>query len=76
MEAERRAPKSEALGALDWRSETLQLLSGLRGEGLGDLVDPLPAITAPTAGVACRAKRPPRAPLGEPGTTADEHAGT
>jgi hypothetical protein len=40
MEAERRAPKSEALRALYWRSEILQLLSWLRGEGLGDLVDP------------------------------------
>jgi hypothetical protein len=40
MEAERRAPKSEALRALYWRSEILQLLYWLRGEGLGDLVDP------------------------------------
>ena len=40
MEAERRAPKSEALQLLYWRSEILQLLYWLRGEGLGDLVDP------------------------------------
>jgi hypothetical protein len=42
MEAERRAPKSEALQALYWRSELLQLLSWLRGEGLGDRVEPPP----------------------------------
>jgi hypothetical protein len=33
------APKSEPLRALYWRSEILQLLYWLRGEGLGDLVD-------------------------------------
>ena len=134
MEAERRAPKSEALRALYWRSEILQLLYWLRGEGLGDLVDPpllerflgvdaatglryldrltddgyldrdgdwfalsarglqqgtlefaatsatctvpFVAIAAPTAGVISRATRPPRAPLGERETTADEHTGT
>jgi hypothetical protein len=32
-------PKSAALRALYWRSEILQLLYWLRGEGLGDLVD-------------------------------------
>jgi hypothetical protein len=32
-------PKSAALRALYWRSEILQLLCWLRGEGLGDLVD-------------------------------------
>jgi hypothetical protein len=40
MEAERRAPKSEARRALYWRREILQLLSWLRGAGDGDLVDP------------------------------------
>lgn len=32
-------PKSEALRALYWRSEILQVLYWLRGEGLGDVVD-------------------------------------
>jgi hypothetical protein len=32
-------PKSEALRALYWRSEILQLMYWLRGERLGDLVD-------------------------------------
>ncbi|MGH9182696.1 MAG: hypothetical protein ACRDZ9_02585 [Acidimicrobiales bacterium] len=34
-----RAPKSEALRTLYWRSEILQVMYWLRGEGLGDLVD-------------------------------------
>lgn len=34
------APKSEALRALFWRSEILQVLYWIRGEGLGDDVDP------------------------------------
>ena len=34
------APKSEALRALYWRSEILQVMYWLRGEGLGDVVDP------------------------------------
>ncbi len=34
------APKSDALRAMYWRSEILQVLFWLRGEGLGDLVDP------------------------------------
>jgi len=34
-----RAPKSEALRALYWRSEILGVLYWLRGEQLGDLVD-------------------------------------
>jgi len=34
-------PKSEALRALYWRSEILQVMFWLRGEGLGDVVDPL-----------------------------------
>ena len=33
------APKSEALRALYWRSEILQVVYWLHGEGLGDLVD-------------------------------------
>jgi hypothetical protein len=33
------APKSEALRALYWRSEILQVMYWLRGEGLGDIVD-------------------------------------
>ena len=33
-------PKSEALRALYWRSEILQVMYWLRGEGLGDVVDP------------------------------------
>ena len=33
------APKSEALRALYWRSEILQVMYWLRGEGLGDVVD-------------------------------------
>jgi hypothetical protein len=32
-------PKSEALRALYWRSEILQVMYWLRGEGFGDLVD-------------------------------------
>jgi hypothetical protein len=32
-------PKSEALRALYWRSEILQVMYWLRGEGLGDVVD-------------------------------------
>jgi len=34
------APKSDALRALYWRSEILQVMYWLRGEGFGDLVDP------------------------------------
>jgi len=34
------APKSDALAALYWRSEILQVMYWLRGEGFGDLVDP------------------------------------
>jgi len=34
------APKSEALAALYWRSEILQVMYWLRGEGFGDVVDP------------------------------------
>lgn len=34
------APKSEALRAMYWRSEILQVMYWLRGEGLGDIVDP------------------------------------
>ncbi len=34
-------PKSEALRALFWRSEILQVMYWLRGEGLGDVVDAL-----------------------------------
>jgi hypothetical protein len=33
-------PKSEALAALYWRSEILQVMYWLRGEGFGDVVDP------------------------------------
>jgi hypothetical protein len=33
------APKSPALQALYWRSEILQVMYWLRGEGFGDLVD-------------------------------------
>lgn len=33
------APKSEALAALYWRSEILQVMYWLRGEGFGDIVD-------------------------------------
>ncbi len=32
-------PKSEALRALYWRSEILQVMYWLRGEGLGEVVD-------------------------------------
>ncbi len=32
-------PKSDALRALYWRSEILQVMYWLRGEGLGDVVD-------------------------------------
>ncbi len=32
-------PKSEALRALYWRSEILQVMYWLKGEGLGDVVD-------------------------------------
>lgn len=34
------APKSEALASLYWRSEILQVMYWLRGEGFGDIVDP------------------------------------
>ena len=34
------APKSEALAALYWRGEILQVMYWLRGEGFGDVVDP------------------------------------
>ena len=33
------APKSDALRALFWRSEILQVMYWLRGEGLGEVVD-------------------------------------
>ncbi len=33
-------PKSEALQALYWRSEILQVMYWLKGEGLGEVVDP------------------------------------
>ncbi len=33
-------PKSEALRVMYWRSEILQVMYWLRGEGLGDIVDP------------------------------------
>lgn len=33
-------PKSDALRALYWRSEILQVMYWLRGEGFGDIVDP------------------------------------
>ncbi len=35
------APKSEALRALYWRSEILQVMFWLRGEGFGDQIDPV-----------------------------------
>lgn len=35
-----RPPKSEALRALYWRSEILQVMYWLRGEGFGDQIDP------------------------------------
>ncbi len=34
-----RAPKSESLRALFWRSEILQVMYWLRGEGLGEVAD-------------------------------------
>ncbi|HYY45080.1 MAG TPA: hypothetical protein VE975_07820 [Actinomycetota bacterium] len=34
-------PKSESLRALFWRDEILQVMFWLKGEGLGDRVDPL-----------------------------------
>ena len=34
------SPKSDALRAMYWRSEILQVMFWLRGEGFGDLVDP------------------------------------
>ena len=34
------SPKTEALRQLYWRSEILQVMYWLRGEGLGDIVDP------------------------------------
>jgi predicted transcriptional regulator len=34
------APKSEALRALFWRDEILQVMFWLKGEGLGETVDP------------------------------------
>ncbi|MGH9267958.1 MAG: hypothetical protein ACRD0D_07260, partial [Acidimicrobiales bacterium] len=37
---DRGAPKSEGLRALYWRSEILQVMYWLRGEGFGDLIDP------------------------------------
>ena len=37
---ELKPPKSDALRALYWRSEILQVMYWLRGEGFGDLVDP------------------------------------
>lgn len=40
MAEQLRAPKSSALRALFWRSEILQVLYWLRGEGLGDEVSP------------------------------------
>ena len=33
-------PKSEVLRTLYWRSEILQVMFWLRGEGFGDLIDP------------------------------------
>lgn len=36
---ESQGPKSDALRALFWRSELLQVLYWLRGEGLGDVAD-------------------------------------
>lgn len=38
-EDELHPPKSDALRALYWRSEILQVMYWLRGEGFGDLVD-------------------------------------
>ena len=35
-----RAPKSEALRALFWRDEILQVMFWIKGEGFGDRVDP------------------------------------
>ena len=40
MTTEPAGPKSEALAALYWRSEILQVMYWLRGEGFGDVVDP------------------------------------
>lgn len=40
MSEQLRAPKSDALKALFWRSEILQVMFWLRGEGLGDDVTP------------------------------------
>lgn len=39
-EEELHQPKSDALRAMFWRSEILQVMFWLRGEGFGDLVDP------------------------------------
>lgn len=39
MDDELHPPKSPALRQLYWRSEILQLMYWLRGEGLGDVVD-------------------------------------
>ncbi len=39
MDAQAPSPKSPALAALYWRSEILQVMYWLRGEGFGDLVD-------------------------------------
>ena len=39
MSDELHPPKSEALRALYWRSEILQVMYWLRGEGLGEVVD-------------------------------------
>jgi hypothetical protein len=39
VDDELHAPKSDALRALYWRSEILQVMYWLRGEGLGDVVD-------------------------------------
>ena len=40
MTEQLRAPKSEALRNLFWRSEILQVMYWLHGEGLGEVVDP------------------------------------
>ena len=40
MTASAPAPRSGALAALYWRSEILQVMYWLRGEGFGDTVDP------------------------------------
>ena len=40
MSEELHPPKSDALRALYWRSEILQVMYWLRGEGFGDVVDP------------------------------------